>query len=245
MDTTDRINEIFKRLDDWRDLPAYQLERRADIFFSLYLKEVLEKELGKRENKKIELHEVIIPEFPIKKKGKGGRESNQSNKLDYVLFARDRSKVYFVELKTDSGSWREKQDKYLNNAQIAAFAELLKDLTKIAIKTNEKQKYYRLLKMLACLGFLNLPSDIEDYLYPKPKRGLKSCFEKIAVTGPNPPIEIVYVLPRMKQSHTCIDFKQFAEVVKKYDDSISKRFAESLECWAETKAGAPATMPPT
>jgi len=31
------INELFDLLDDWRNLPSYQLERRADIFFAIHL----------------------------------------------------------------------------------------------------------------------------------------------------------------------------------------------------------------
>jgi hypothetical protein len=46
---------LFDRLDAWRHCPAYQLERRADILFSLYLREVVEQELG------VELLDVIIP----------------------------------------------------------------------------------------------------------------------------------------------------------------------------------------
>lgn len=35
------INDLFDNLDTWRHLPAYQLERCADIFFSLYLPDLL------------------------------------------------------------------------------------------------------------------------------------------------------------------------------------------------------------
>ena len=35
------IKRVFKLLDDWRHLPGYQFERRADIFFALFLPEVL------------------------------------------------------------------------------------------------------------------------------------------------------------------------------------------------------------
>ena len=41
-----KLEELFARLDDWRHLPAYQLERRADIFFSLYLPDVLARRVG-------------------------------------------------------------------------------------------------------------------------------------------------------------------------------------------------------
>jgi hypothetical protein len=42
----DPITDLFDRLDAWRHFPNYQLERRADIFFALYLPEVLESTLG-------------------------------------------------------------------------------------------------------------------------------------------------------------------------------------------------------
>ena len=52
--------KLFDLLDDWRYLPAYQLERRADVFFGMHLKEILHKKYGS------EIDE-IIPEFPIRK----------------------------------------------------------------------------------------------------------------------------------------------------------------------------------
>lgn len=55
-----KIVELFEKLDEWRFLPSYQLERRSDIFFALYL-DVIFKEL---EN---EIIIEIIPEFPIRK----------------------------------------------------------------------------------------------------------------------------------------------------------------------------------
>ena len=40
------FNALFDRMDAWRHLPDYQLERRADLFFSLYLAEALQAKLG-------------------------------------------------------------------------------------------------------------------------------------------------------------------------------------------------------
>ncbi|MBV2194981.1 MAG: hypothetical protein KUL78_00555, partial [Flavobacterium sp.] len=53
------IDKLFELLDDWRFLPAYQLERRADIFFALHLEKIIEKKF----NVKID---TIIPEFPVR-----------------------------------------------------------------------------------------------------------------------------------------------------------------------------------
>ncbi len=36
------FEEIFERMDRWRNLPKYGLKTRADIFFSVYLKTALE-----------------------------------------------------------------------------------------------------------------------------------------------------------------------------------------------------------
>jgi len=41
MTTETLIDELFDKLDEWRSLPAYQLERRADIFFAIYLKDII------------------------------------------------------------------------------------------------------------------------------------------------------------------------------------------------------------
>lgn len=89
----DALDTVFRHLGHWRHLPAYQLERRADVFFSVYLKEVVE------EFTKTTLEDVMIPEFPVKHDG-----TNQSDKVDYVLFTKDRKRVFFIELKTDGGS---------------------------------------------------------------------------------------------------------------------------------------------
>ena len=55
-----QINTLFDRMDAWRHLPNYQLERRADLFFSLYLPEVLEAKLG------FPVADQIVPEFPVR-----------------------------------------------------------------------------------------------------------------------------------------------------------------------------------
>jgi hypothetical protein len=101
-DAVDPLDVVFRHLDHWRHLPAYQLERRADIFFSVYLKSVIE------EVAEVALEDEIIPELPLK----GDLiwpelPTNKSVKVDYALFAKDRSRVFFVELKTDSASRRD------------------------------------------------------------------------------------------------------------------------------------------
>ena len=90
------VEKIFDILGDWYKLPKYQLERRIDIFFVLYLPEILKK----RYNIDIE-YSNIIPEFPIRK-----NESYSSTNADYVVLyeINNKVKMIFIELKTNMTS---------------------------------------------------------------------------------------------------------------------------------------------
>src|SRR5580765_1492626 len=50
---------ILDLLDSWRHLPAYQLERRADVFFAFYLPRFLANKFG------TPVSDLLIPEFPL------------------------------------------------------------------------------------------------------------------------------------------------------------------------------------
>ena len=102
------LDRIFERLDEWRHLPAYQLERRADIFFALFLPEVLSKVFRTNIDPA-----TIIPEFPIKKSILAPLNTCHSYNIDYFASSKDRTVlptgekgrvIYFVELKTDMAS---------------------------------------------------------------------------------------------------------------------------------------------
>jgi hypothetical protein len=81
------VNEVFRLLDRWKHHPNYQLERRADIFFAVYLRAVLKKYVGAT-------REVVIPEFPVKQDN-----HNLSDKVDYMALSEDGQVMMLVELK--------------------------------------------------------------------------------------------------------------------------------------------------
>jgi len=130
--------EIFRRLDDWRHLPKYQLERRADIFFAIYLKEILNKCL--KDKPSIDL---VIPEFPIRKSKNNYRTWN----IDYLCISEN--KFYFVELKTDIKSIDIKQykrmKKVIGNNNIE---DLIEDIITIKEHSAQWKKYNYLLEKL-------------------------------------------------------------------------------------------------
>jgi hypothetical protein len=147
-----RINQIFDLLDNWKELPAYQLERRADIFFALYLPEILNQ-------KPFELditHDNIIPEFPVKKDN-----SNLSNKIDYVVVSEKKKTIYLIELKTEMCSIRPEQDKYLKDASEKTIKDLVKDILTIA-DNSKSEKYKHLLACMEKAG-IDINSDANDY----------------------------------------------------------------------------------
>ncbi|MEN9670537.1 MAG: hypothetical protein RL018_814 [Pseudomonadota bacterium] len=212
MSSSTRLNQLFDQLDDWRHLPAYQLERRADIFFSLYLPEVLfkTKSLGLAETP------ILIPEFPCRLETVHATGGNQSFKVDYLAIAKasnsQPAQSVFVELKTEMGSRNDKQDANLEAAQLKGMQALLKGISVIQDASKEKGKYQHL------EGKLNNAAECADE------------------------ITIVYVQPiNSANKSNVITFDEFADVVEKHTDLLSLRFAKSLREWARYEAGKPKT----
>ena len=224
------IAHLFDLLDRWRHLPAYQLERRADIFFALFLPEVMGKHF------RIDINPILIPEFPIKHKG-----DNTSNKADYLALQKSQDnkpveRAFLVELKTDMASRREEQDKYLGYAVDVGLKKLVKGVLEICRASNQKPKYLHLLKLLSDNGLI----EYEDGLFPV-KRGYSDVLEgikdKVEKRTHWPSLEVVYIQPRLTDT---IDFKEFADAIDKgEEEGIGRLFAKRLREWADINAGSP------
>ncbi|KPL78078.1 hypothetical protein ADN00_07835 [Ornatilinea apprima] len=208
-------NAIFANLDMWRNLPAYQLERRADIFFSIYLPEILFYKFGVN-------IEGIIPEFPIRVGTiDHDIDINKSFKVDYLAKASDSKTIILIELKTDVSSRRDKQDWYLDRAKQVGLVELLDGVRKIYKATNSKKKYEFLLGMLQNLEFIAFDKN--------------KSFE---ITQADYDIKIAYIQPNNpKGQENVITFQEISEIIERHGDELSLRFSKSLLKWAETKAG--------
>ena len=201
------IDDLFNLLDKWRHLPKYQLERRADLFFALFLPDVLEAHYN------FKFKREVIPEFPLRHgtlgTNRGNASPNQSVNVDYVAFTKDDQKVFFVELKTDLNSRRTKQDSYLEKAAGLEFKALVDGIFLIRENSAQSKKYARLLDYLSELGV--------DGILHRPRA--------------------VYIQPRCNKGDVdCICFEEVAEVVKARGE-IGERFAQSLCEWAKVEAG--------
>lgn len=216
------INNLFALLDDWRCLPAYQLERRADIFFALHLKDILYRIC------KSEIDE-IIPEFPIRKGSlpqnpqfnknpKVGE--NQSFKIDYLAYSESENLVYFIELKTEARSRNQKQDWYLEIAKERGMHKIIEDLKKIyeASHKNGRIKYRHLFKKLNEFGLI------------------KGYDESFIILKTHLDIEIRYIQPCVRKQdenkELIITYEDINCVLKKDSTRpLTKRFLESLKTW--------------
>lgn len=203
------IDQLFDLLDNWRLLPAYQLERRADVFFAIYLPQILKEKLDNRAIMK------IIPEFPVRI-GTIYPETpiNKSFKIDYMVVSDQ--KVLLVELKTENSSRRIVQDNYLEKANEANIRKLMEGLIQIFEATASKIKYRRMLKEFEDIGWV------------------KEEDKKWKNTSQDKDVEIVYIQPdrdENSESKSVITFDVVAEIIEKNESAISTRFAESLRKW--------------
>lgn len=209
-----KAEAIFDLLDRWRHLPAYQIERRADIFFALYLPEIIAYKFAVDTK-------VIIPEFPIRIGEISTKTTrNQSFKVDYLVITKQSDYFLLVELKTDNASIRPEQDHYLATAQNIGMHKLVEGVIKLPFVSKQKQKYRSLMNLLHEAG-----------LVEKSTNGYQN------VTRPKTQLELLYIQPtKVKDGVARVSFLEVAEIVAKHTDTLSQRFARSLLAWEKSPA---------
>ncbi|MFW9792746.1 MAG: hypothetical protein ACFFEE_00465 [Candidatus Thorarchaeota archaeon] len=226
------IEKIFERMDKWRNLPKYALERRADIFFGVYLKTALEEKYS------IKIGEEIIPEFPLRKATLNPNiKNNQSSvNVDFLAFSEDYQTAFLIELKTDISSRREVQDDYLKAVKDVGFTELIHGLVEIFRASKIKRKYFHLFKMLEDAGIIELPSQFKSKVYSKSMSGVMAVLEQMKIIKPVEQIKVVYIQPT-GEADNVINFTEFSHLIGEIDDPITQRFVQSLKTWSRIKAG--------
>ena len=241
------IAEVFRKLDEWRDLPAYQLERRVDIFFGLLLPEFMR-------SKFCVTDPTVIPEFPLNKSIIGATNNDQSVKVDYAVFGkRDGANcVFLVELKTDIKSIDERQLTYMKCAERAGFRELLRGVKLSAERSREKRKYAHLIWKLNELNYLDVGSGFSNMIWESKRPGFAESYRRLCVRTDfdEPKIELVVIVPRcpeekiakkIPQGFSCITFSVLSNHLKNCDEMFDAGFVETfrscLSAWARLDAG--------
>jgi hypothetical protein len=214
MTTEKLIEELFDKLDNWRNLPAYQLERRADIFFAIYLKDIIHYKY------RIEI-DIIIPEFPIRRGDlkEFDQSDNLSFKIDYLAVSESSDTVFLIELKTDDLSIREEQKKVMNEIGNSDVKMLTESVLKIK-KASKSKKYEALIKMLSEIGWID-----------NGKTHSKKEYK----------FHVVYIKPgfveKTDKDLDIITFKQVINSIEHRKDKLTRRFIESLERWQKNPVG--------
>jgi hypothetical protein len=232
-----RVGQLFTHLDRWRHVPAYQLERRADIFFSLYLAEVLETVLD------VAVDPRLVPELPLHRRLFNDNPSHDNSaRLDYCILSLDRQTALFVELKTDNASINAAQDARMAALTGRPFRDVVEAIVCIAQSENSaKRKYLHLLHLLEIHGCVRLPADLLGFTERKSLQGVKKLLDQVVVTAEPGEFEIkvLYVQPtKTRNDERVIDFDTFAGVVEGHDDEVSQVFARHLRRWTSAAGAA-------
>lgn len=204
--------KYFSMMEDWKQLPAYRAEPRIDSLIGFYLPDMLTDFCGERMI-------GIIPELPIRL-GTVKQHLNEKNyadksyKVDFYLLGSS-GKHYFVEFKTDSGSRRDAQDKYLKAAQGKRMPAIIDGIMRITSVSSYKKKYGHLRSKLLEMGLID---GNEQF------------------TGKANTIEIIYVQPHREDGDTgrIMDFMWVSKwLTDKFGRSdFEAAFAKTLEHWA-------------
>ena len=243
-DTSQTVAHLFNLMDAWRHLPGCRLEGRLAPFFELFLLDVLGECLD------VELHPVVIPEFPLRKGTLDGENAhakpNQSYNVDYVAFSMDRREAFLVELKTDMSSVDDDQKRYLCKAREKGLGEFVSGVIEICTATEKATKYVHLLHLLASLKLVSIsdPDKLHQLTFPKRRRGWTVAFGGVepTVEGELDHTRIIYIQPREaigESTNTKCDkhieyiyFRDVAEIVQRFGD-IGSVFAHYLRKWTK------------
>ena len=257
----EEISQILRQLDDWRHLPAYQLERRVDVLFGMLLPTVIgEKYRVSPENCQ------VIPEFPLHK-GRLYKEctSNQSVNVDFAVFFEKQATKHLclVELKTDQRSISKSQIDTMGQAAKVGPKELLVGVLEAAQVSPRPRKYAHLVWRLHEIGCIELP-DVGGFrhmrmnsdrpgLTGKKGRLTHLCAANVTEAWRNARIDLIEIVPLkpsekeamlLKKRRVCtITFECLANVIRKarrvqpFGREFVDRFACNLDRWAEVPAG--------
>ena len=264
--TKREIKDVFTLLNKWAKFPTYQLERRADIYFAIYLDLIL------NEIDPLIDYNDIIPEFPYGNPDKPSR-------IDYVIF-RPKA-VYLVELKTSSGSKGKKQFESMKNVKEEGLKTLLRDAFILIAKdrSGEKKRMFKyklffedlancLINHKIDIDDININKDVfseschniiaearrlKEYLVASLEKGeskdLRSDGEKIK-------IRIIYIQPNAEkdnENEPKIQYDDDDDIIIGFDyviktlqdmgnfhnNDLAKHFRDSLETWKKQDSAHP------
>ncbi len=101
------IKELVGSIVKNKDMPKVQVEREISPILEMFIEGFMD-ELGKNGKIAEGSYKFIAPEFPLSNKD----DSHRSVNIDYLLLNKNTNVLYFIELKTDSSSFKLEQYHY-------------------------------------------------------------------------------------------------------------------------------------
>lgn len=133
-------------LRDNKRFPYYAAERRVDLFINMFLEQILTAFYNEKVN-------FVVPEFPLKL-----GSNNQAYKLDYLCAFDNTKQPIFIELKTDTISYRSTQASFYIE-QSESWPACVKGLRDIIcngrMRFSYREKYFQLMKRLISNGLVD------------------------------------------------------------------------------------------
>jgi len=119
-----------------KNMPKVQVEREISPILEMFMESFIN-ELSKNEKIEKGIYKLIAPEFPLSTKDTSYRSIN----IDFLLLNTDSNTLYFLELKTDSSSFKlEQYQDYLDVINNKTTTELYDFLGSLE---NNKYKQYK------------------------------------------------------------------------------------------------------
>lgn len=216
-----RIEQLFSLLTEWRAFPNYQLERRVDIFFALYLKDILRHCYSGHE------FDLIVPEFPLRVgtmyPDAPKRQRNLSVKVDYACFDSKRKVCVLLELKTDHSSVRADQLENMRVAKRKGLDALLKGALDLRSASRSKRKYDALIQQFIDAGLMDKCLELNEAEGPPSKDRANHSIE-LAIIQPRPvPVD----------SFRSIDFDAVRDCIRLMtgEDTVAGHLYKALGTW--------------
>jgi len=142
-------------LGDNKRFPYYAAERRIDIFINMFLERILTAYYDEKVN-------FVAPEFPLKH-----GTNNQADKLDYLCVFDETKQPIFVELKTDTISYRNTQASvYMEQSESwnACVEGLKAIICNKGMRFSYREKYFQLVKRLISTELVDLADGLPKEL---------------------------------------------------------------------------------
>ena len=206
MKTKERIDQLFYNLRIWKQLPKYQAERRLDVFFGLYMEDILKECRSNLFEEEDQL--ILVPEFPLQK----NKSNNECTNIDYLVFNITKKCVHAIELKTDTHSVNDDQIDYYSRFKDETSLDDLYYFATKPRKGRSKSKYDFLAKYIT-------------------DNQLKECQTKGDVIYILPNLDFSNSFKIQENSFDSITFSDIATQMKKYaaEDELLDAFINFLQ----------------